>query len=650
MGRIAHAGRGVGRFGAGMDGVGPRVSQRTQWRIRLEARRYLESVGAEVKGLFVQNRMISSYEEWAEEFLRDPLRQARSSAQYLRDAIDWFGTRTVSTPRGLMRRFRIFDVERDGGVGAVHGQEEAQNDVYRILGNFVRAGRVNKLILLHGPNGSAKSTLVAALARGLEIYSRADEGALHRINWIFPTESLVRGSIGFGGGRGPDGELGSYAHLAPDQVDASIACEMKDHPIFLIPRGKRRELLEEAVRARGEASFVLPASILDGELCHKCRQIYAGLMGSYGGDYLEVLRHVQVERFYVSKRYLVGAVTIEPQLAADASYSQLTYDRSAGRLPAALQNIDLFSPHGPLVYANRGLVEFSDLLKRPVDALKYLLGPAETGVVGMEHFLLHLDEVMIATSNEKQLSTFKESADFPSYKGRIELVQVPYLRQARVEQKIYESKLSAAALGGKHIAPHALELASKWAVLTRLRKPDPEQYDFADRPLVEGLTPLEKLELYDGGDPPSRLGEEGARRLLELVPALYEESEATPTYEGLAGASAREVHTALLNAGQNPAHHCLSPQAVLEELRQLCKEKSVYEFLQLASVGGYQDAERFVDLLEEELRRVVEGELAEAAQDAGSEDPQQVTAALERRFGYCADCAGDVVARYGTGA
>lgn len=609
----------------------------------MQARRYLESVGADVQGLFVHNRMISSYEEWAEDFLAAPLQQARSSAQYLRDAIDWFGTRTVATPLGPMRRFQLFDMERDGGVGAVHGQEEAQNAIYRILGNFVQAGKVDKLILLHGPNGSAKSTMVAALARGLEIYSRAAEGALYRINWIFPAEHLMRGAIGFGGERGPDGELASFAHLAPEQVDASVACEMKDHPIFLIPHGKRKELLEREVGKDGEGSFVLPHSILEGELCHKCRQIYAGLMSAYGGDYLQVLRHVQVERFYVSHRYLVGAVTVEPQVAADASYSQITVDRSAGRLPAALQNLDLFAPHGPLVYANRGIVEFSDLLERPADALKYLLGTTETGVVGMEHFLLHLDEVMIANSSETQLASFKKTPDFASYKGRIELVQVPYLRQAKIERAIYQSKLSPAALGGKHVAPHALEVAAKWAVLTRLQKPDPMSYDEADRPLVEGLAPLEKMELYDGGAPPRRLGAQGARRLRALVPALYEESASTPTYEGRMGASAREVHTVLLNAGQIPAHRCLTPRAVLEELRRLCRDKSVYEFLQAAPVGGYQDAERFVDLLEEELGRVVEREIEEAAGDAAADTAAALSAALQRRFGYCPHCAEEAI-------
>ena len=91
-----------------------------------------------------------------------------------------------------------------------------------------------------------------------------------------------------------------------------------------------------------------------GELCHKCRKVYAALLAAANGDWLRVLRNVQVRRFYLSRRYLVGAVTVEPQMSADAAYHQISSDRSQANLPAALQNVVMFEPHGPLVNANRG--------------------------------------------------------------------------------------------------------------------------------------------------------------------------------------------------------------------------------------------------------------------------------------------------------
>jgi len=62
---------------------------------------------------------------------------------------------------------------------------------------------------------------------------------------------------------------------------------------------------------------------------------------------------------------MIGAVTVEPQMSVDADYRQVTADKSHGALPGALQNLSLYEPFGPLVTGNRGVIEFSDLLKRP---------------------------------------------------------------------------------------------------------------------------------------------------------------------------------------------------------------------------------------------------------------------------------------------
>ena len=154
---------------------------------------------------------------------------------------------------------------------------------------------------------------------------------------------------------------------------------------------------------------------------------------------------MQVERFYVS------AATSRPPSPSSRS-SRWTPDsarspptRAWPRSPRRCNALTLFEPHGPLVSANRGLIEYSDLLKRPLEAFKYLLGTSETGRVPLEHFLLQLDLVLIASANEKQLSAFKEIADFASFRGRLELIRVPYLRRASVEREIYDQQVTAAA-------------------------------------------------------------------------------------------------------------------------------------------------------------------------------------------------------------
>jgi predicted Ser/Thr protein kinase len=578
----------------------------------VEAKRFLQGVGAEVTHDFVRNQSLLSFEEYVQLFLASPRAQARNAAQYLRDVMDHFGTEQVAHPAGTIRRFKLFDVahEQDGRVA---GQEEVQNALYRLLGNFTRAGRINKLILLHGPNGSAKSTLVNALKAGMEHYSRQPEGALYRLSWVFPSDKLIRGSIGFGGERGVSegaagGELGSFAHLEGEAIDLRLACELRDHPLFVIPAAERRELLEGA---RSE-DFILSDYLLHGELCHKCRRVYAALLAQYKGDYLKVLRHVQVERFYVSRRYQVSTVTVEPQMSVDAAYLQVTADRSQQlSVPPALHNVALYEPHGPLVHANRGLIEYSDLLKRPLEAFKYLLGFSETGQVPLEHFVLQLDEVLIASANEKHLAAFKELPDFASFKGRIELVRVPYLRRYRTEQEIYDVHITPTTVG-KHVAPHATAVAATWAVLTRLKKPIPDRYAPEVKGLVDHLAPMEKARLYEEGRPPDRLGQAQLKELRRLRQELYEESDAYPNYEGRSGASAREIKTALFNAAQNPDYRCLNALAVLEELEALCRDKSVYEFLQQEVVDGYHDHEEFVRVVEGEYLDRVDAEVRDS--------------------------------------
>jgi len=586
----------------------------------VDSLRYLQSVGEQVRHAFVGNKTILSFQEYMEGFFEKPRVHARDAAQYIRDCFDFYGTTTANNPGGAMRRFKLFDRPFDQGPGSLQegeggapvcGHEEVQNAIYRILNGFVRAGRINKLILLHGPNGSAKSSIVAAIQRALEDYSRKEEGQLYRFNWIFPSEKLVKGSIGFGenAGKGISGErVETYAHLEGEAVDARIHCELKDHPLHLVPRMERQRMLRETTKP--DSIFQLSQAMLEGELCHKCRQIYAALLQSYNGDVLKVLRHVQVERFYISRRYMHGAVTVEPQMAVDADYRQVTHDRSHGALPGALQNLALFEPYGPLVAGNRGVIEFSDLLKRPLDHYKYLLGTVETGIARMSHFLLHLDSALISSSNEKHLSAFKEMSDFASFKGRIELVRVPYLRTTQEEQQVYEHRLEETV--GKHVAPHSVWVAAQWAVLTRMKKPVSERYKGELRKLVDHLTPLEKLQLYDRGEAPARLAGPQGRELKKHVQDLWRESDAYPNYEGRTGASARELKTVISNAAQNPRYKCLTPQAILLELEELVKDKSVYEFLQQEVVDGYHDHEEFVRVVENEHLDVLDEEVRDA--------------------------------------
>ncbi|MBL8918487.1 MAG: serine protein kinase PrkA [Myxococcaceae bacterium] len=577
----------------------------------MDARRQLHDIGAAVSSDFVKNRSILSFEEYTQLFLGAPPQQLRNAAQYLTDAIDHFGVEQVPHPTGKIRRFKIFDPTPDEPDVRVAGQEEVQNAIYRLLGNFVRAAQVNKLIFLHGPNGSAKSSLVESLKRGLELYSQTPQGAQYTFNWIFPSEKLVKGSIGFGGekGSGSSGALTSFAHLEAEDIEVRITNPLREHPLLLIPLKERRRLIEGALGGRSD--LIVPSVLLEGQLSHKSKKIYDALLASYAGDYLKVLRHVQVERFYYSRRYLAGIASVEPQMSVDAAYHQVTADRTQANLPPSLHSTVLFEPHGALVNANRGLIEYADLLKRPLEAFKYLLGFCETGEVPLEHFTLQLDEVLIASSNEKHLAAFKELPDFASFKGRIELVRVPYLRRWKVEREIYDAQVNPRTVG-RHVAPHATAVAAMWATLTRFKKPLADRYPQEARALIERLSPMEKLRLFQDGEAPDRLTLQQQKELKKLLPALYEESDAWPNYEGRSGASAREIKTALFNAAQSNEHESLHPLAVLKELAGLVRDKSVYEFLQQEIVDGYHDHAEFVRVVEEQYLEWTDREVRES--------------------------------------
>ncbi|MEK7730132.1 MAG: serine protein kinase PrkA, partial [candidate division KSB1 bacterium] len=151
-----------------------------------------------------------------------------------------------------------------------------------------------------------------------------------------------------------------------------------------------------------------------------------------------------------------------------------------------------------------------------------------------------------------------------------------------------------------------------WAVLTRLKKPIVDRYPSEIRLLVEGLTPLEKLKLYQEGEAPDRLSISQQKELKKYLQLLYEESDSYPNYEGRSGASAREIKTALFHAAQTTEHDSLHPLSVLKELGNLTKDKSVYEFLQQEIVDGYHDHSDFVRVVEGQYLDWVDREVRES--------------------------------------
>jgi serine protein kinase len=571
----------------------------------------LVGLGEAVRDDFTRNRRVMSFAEYLNLVVAEPTRQLRSATQYMVDCFDHYGSSTVKYPWGEVRHFHLFDAPWANGEDRLFGQEHVQNAVYRVLRSFVQDGRPNKLILLHGPNGSAKSTFIRCLGRGLENYSALDEGALYRFSWIFPAQKHTRGGIGFGGGTAPTLEesLDSFAYLPDDVIDARLGDELRDHPLLLVPIDERQKLIDRLVNSTKYPSFNVSDYLRQGSLSPKNRAIYEALLASYHGDYIQVLRHIRIERFEISHRYRQSWVTVEPQLSVDASERQVTADRTLGSLPPSLQSVSVFEYGGELVNANRGFIEFDDLLKRPLEHYKYLLTTVERAAVSMSSATLFLDLAFLGSCNDIHLAAFREIPDFQSFKGRIELVRVPFILDVRHEEALYQERLREAA-GRRHIAPHTAYVAALWATLSRMRKPQIERFPSTLAEVIGKLSPLDKVELYSTGQVPDDLPPDRARELAAHIKELWHESDTYPIYEGRVGASPREMQTVLLAAAGSTRYEYVSPMVVLDEIVELCKQASLYEFLrQDVQPGGYHDHKKLVDVAKGRLFDIIDDEV-----------------------------------------
>lgn len=537
---------------------------------------------------FEGSRTILSFDQYVALVRATPERFLRDAAVYVLQCFEHFGSYPVRRYGRTRRRWKLFDGTSPLGDGAVAseslvGQEHLQDRYHRLLCDFAREGRANRLALLHGPNGSAKSTFSRVLTRALETFSRTDDGALYRFNWIFQKGAGGK-SIGFSDGHS-DTPSHSLAHIPQDQVESRFGTELREHPLLLLPVAQRRSLMRSLV----DPSRQVPDLLWHGELSATNRRIFDRLLSAYHGDLRAVLHHVQVERYHISKHYRQGCASIGPQLSVDASERQVAADRSAQMLPSSLGPLNLFEAHGDLVDAWGGVLEFSDLLKRPLDAWKYLLVAVEEEEVPLGLSNLRLNSVCVASSNDAHLAAFREHHEYLSFRGRLKLMRVPYLLNYELERTIHELQLAPKV--SLHIAPHAMDVAALWATITRMEKPRPGAYDHPDLTrIVAELSPLEKALLYAKGQAPGRLSGADARLLVQHIHEVHRDGSERPDgYEGSSGASPRVVRTILLETLSSTELSFLSVEELLQTIERYC-EREDHPFLRRTTDAGYGDA------------------------------------------------------------
>ena len=154
-----------------------------------------------------------SFEEYLQLVRKNP-RVTRNSFQRAYDMILAHGQEEYIDNKKKLVRYKFFRDESHGGRDAVFGFDVPLMRLMNVLKSAAQGyGTERRIILLHGPVGSAKSTIARQLKKGLEDYSRTPEGALYTYSWTLP---------------GALSELAGGAEVFPSP--------MHDEPLRLIPR------------------------------------------------------------------------------------------------------------------------------------------------------------------------------------------------------------------------------------------------------------------------------------------------------------------------------------------------------------------------------------------------------------------------------
>ena len=545
-----------------------------------------------------------SYEDFTALINENPRKYLRSTSTYLLDMINYF-----SNSPNQPQCDELFENDHHDAP-AVFGQERTKKEIINSLKSFQEEGINNKFILLVGPNGSAKSSFVKKLMKGLELYSETEDGSLFSFSWIFPIESYTKGTLGLNQHTiSNTGHLNSYAYLDDKEITAILPSDLKDNPILLIPLEYRRQIIDSHFKDDPEyLKIIRRSSIYNGDMSKRNKMVYDALLKNYKGDHGEVLKHIRIEKFNISKRYSIGAVTIEPQIHVDAQMQQITMDKRLGSLPPSLQSLNLFQMHGQLTMSNRGVLEYSDLLKRPLDTYKYLLQTMETGHINLNGILTELDIFFIGTSNEIHLNAFKQHPDFNSFKGRFKFIKAPYLLDYKKEEKIYQMQIEN--LSSKSVfEPHSIKALCLFSVMTRLRSPLAKNYEDKEvANIISKFSPLDKaIFIADTSKFPSGLSSDQKQTLQRNSDSVIYEFANENLYEGKFGLSPREIKSFIYEISSEK--EVITFLDILENLNILIQRKGDYDFLNMTPQGDFHNPIRYIDHIKNYCTELFDKEL-----------------------------------------
>ena len=529
------------------------------------------SLGGQNMSLVGQIAELQNYEEYKElhwegsfedylNLVRSNPKITRNAFQRVYDMVLSHGVEEYIDNKKKLTKFNFFKDEHHGGKDAVFGLDIPLMRLMNVLKSAARGyGTERRVILLHGPVGSSKSTIARMLKKGLEEYSRTSQGALYTYFWTLP------------------GDLAEFA--GGSEI---FPCPMHDEPLRLIPSAWRSEVLRKL--ALGNDDFRV--SVV-GDVNPACRQIFSMLMEHYQGDFSKVMEHVRVKRLILSEQDRVGIGTFQPKDEKNQDSTELTGDINYRKIAIFGSDSDprAFNFDGEFNIANRGIIEFVEILKLDVAFLYDLLGATQEHRVKPKKFAqTDIDEVIIGHTNEAEYKKLLNNEFMEALRDRTVKVDVPYITRVSEEVKIYSKDYRKERVG-KHVAPHTLRVAALWAVLTRLE--DPKK---------QNLSLLQKAKLYDG------------KTLPGFTQDNIKELRKEANREGLNGISPRYIQDKISNAlVSDQGEGCVNPFMVLNELDNGLRHHSL--------ISNDEERQRYRDLMsvvKQEYEDLVKNEVQRA--------------------------------------
>ena len=388
------------------------------------------------------------------DIVRDDPKVARSAFQRLYDMIVSHGQDEYTHHRETLLHYHFFDDPFDNGSDAIYGIDKPLMDLVQVFRSAAhRYGTERRVILLHGPVGTAKSTIVRLLKKG------------HRGLFPTPKQGDFTASTG--------NPTRANAWIAPCTKTRCASFPLRFAPLFLAELNEGREGLDKIV--------------IEGELCPACRFVHNELLEEAGGDWTKVIEQVRVKRILLSEKGRIGIGTFQPKDEKNQDSTELTGDINYRKIAEYGSDSDprAFNFDGELNIANRGIVEFIEILKLDVAFLYDLLTASQEHKIKPKKFAhTDIDEVILGHTNEAEYRRLLSNEYMEALRDRTIKIDVPYNIRYADEVRIYQRDFNERRVVGKHIAPHTLQLAAFWAVLTRLEEPK-----------RHGLTLVQKLRL-----------------------------------------------------------------------------------------------------------------------------------------------------------